>query len=425
MTGMAKLGLFLFQLICDTHITVKNGDSLSLTHSLRRLSYFLLGRNEKQRRGTAMTAVAAIMMVCCSLVMRMLVLSGIMNMQLVLVWAALAPVGLMVALVLIRSGFSERFSDPALSQFQMVWALSFNAAAYAIAGPVRALVLPVLVIIVMFGIFSRERRETLLVMLYAMAVYTLAILATLYLDTPRPTTAMLLAHMTIVLVSLLAGTMMCLQVQSIRARLRKQKQKLESALQQIQEMAMRDHLTGLVNRRQMSELMDLELRRGERSGRPLLLAQLDIDHFKAINDTHGHAVGDLALKGFADTALAHVRNTDVLSRWGGEEFVLLLCDTQPCDAVALLERVRTAVQAYALPHGVVEIRMTVSIGWAQHHRGESLEETLQRADHALYDAKRNGRNRVTQALAPTPAVAPRHELSRERLSASSGGAIPG
>ena len=141
--------------------------------------------------------------------------------------------------------------------------------------------------------------------------------------------------------------------------------------------------------------------------------------------THGHAVGDLTLKGFADTALAHVRNTDVLSRWGGEEFVLLLCDTQPCDAVALLERVRTAVQAYALSHGVVEIRMTVSIGWAQHHRGESLEETLQRADHALYDAKRNGRNRVTQALAPTPAVAPRHEPSRERLSASSGGAIPG
>lgn len=404
---------------------MKNGVSLSLTQSLRRFSYLLLGRNEKQRRGTAMTAVAAIMMVCCSLVMQMLALNGIMNMRLVLIWAALAPVGLLVALVLVRSGLSERFADPALSQFQMVWALSFNAAAYAIAGPVRALVLPVLVIIVMFGIFSRERRETLLVMLYAMAVYTLAILATLYLDTPRPTMAMVVAHMTIVLVSLLAGTIMCLQVQSIRARLRRQKERLERALQQIQEMAMRDHLTGLVNRRQMSELMALELRRGERSGRPLLLAQLDIDHFKSINDTHGHAAGDLALKGFADTALAHLRNTDVLSRWGGEEFVLLLCDTQPGDAVQLLDRLRTAVQAHALRHGAHEIRMTVSIGWAQHHRGESLEETLQRADQALYDAKRNGRNRVTQALAPQPLAAARHELSPVRLSAVSGGAIPG
>lgn len=351
-----------------------------------------------------MTALATAMMVCCALIMRMLAQDSAMNAQAVICWATLAPTGLLVSLVLVRSGWTERFADPALSMFQMLWALSFNAMAYVIAGPVRAVILPVLVIIVMFGIFGRDRRQTLFLMLYAMALYTLAILATAYLDTPRPVSAVVVAHLTIVLLSLLAGTMMCLQVQNIRAHLRRQKNELQHALQQIQHMAMRDHLTGLINRRQMSELMALELRRCLRTGRPLLLAQLDIDHFKAINDTHGHAVGDLALQAFARTALAHLRSSDVLARWGGEEFVLLLCDTEPDAAAELLERLRGAVQAHAMPHGTGPVRMTVSIGWAQHQHEETLEESLQRADRALYDAKRGGRNRVVQASAAAAAA---------------------
>lgn len=371
---------------------------------LQRCSVCLLGRGEKQRRNTSMTALATAMMVCCALIMRMLAQDSAMNAQAVICWATLAPTGLLVSLVLVRSGWTERFADPALSMFQMLWALSFNAMAYVIAGPVRAVILPVLVIIVMFGIFGRDRRQTLFLMLYAMALYTLAILATAYLDTPRPVSAVVVAHLTIVLLSLLAGTMMCLQVQNIRAHLRRQKNELQHALQQIQHMAMRDHLTGLINRRQMSELMALELRRCLRTGRPLLLAQLDIDHFKAINDTHGHAVGDLALQAFARTALAHLRSSDVLARWGGEEFVLLLCDTEPDTAAELLERLRGAVQAHAMPHGTGPVRMTVSIGWAQHQHEETLEESLQRADRALYDAKRGGRNRVVQASAAAAAA---------------------
>lgn len=372
---------------------------------LQRCSVYLLGRGEKQRRNTSMTALATAMMVCCALIMRMLAQDSAMNAQAVICWATLAPTGLLVALVLVHSGWTERFADPALSMFQMLWALSCNAMAYVIAGPVRAVILPVLVIIVMFGIFGRDRRQTLFLMFYAMVFYTLAILATAYLDTPRPVSAVVVAHLTIVLLSLLAGTMMCLQVQNIRARLRRQKHELQQALQQIQHMAMRDHLTGLINRRQMSELMALELRRCQRSRLPLLVAQLDIDHFKTINDTHGHAVGDQALQAFANTAMAHLRSGDLLARWGGEEFVLLLCDTDPDDATDLLERVRSAVEAQTMPHGTAHVRMTVSMGWTQNQQGETLEETLQRADHALYDAKRGGRNRVVHAEVPETAPA--------------------
>ena len=378
----------------------------SLVQHLQRVSYLLLGAEAKQRRATAMTALAAAMMVCCSLVMRMLVSDSAVNTQAMLCWAALAPIGLLAALVLVRSGWSKRFADPSLSLFQMLWALNFNAVAYVIAGPARAVILPVLVIIMMFGIFSRDRRQTLFLMFYAMVLYTMAILATASLDFPRPALAVVVAHLTVVLLSLLAGTMMCLQVQTIRSRMRNQKHELQGALEQIQQLAMRDHLTGLINRRQMSELMALELRRCQRSGRPLLLAQLDIDHFKVINDTHGHAVGDLALQAFACTALAHLRSSDVLARWGGEEFVLLLCDTEPDAATELLERVRSAVQAHTLVHGKHSIRMTVSIGWAQHQHGETLDETLQRADQALYDAKHGGRNRVVHGLAPQQLPAP-------------------
>lgn len=365
----------------------------------QRCSDFLLGTERKRRRKTAMTALATAMMVCCTLVVRMLADSTGLNPQAVAWWAGMAPVGMLVMLALVRSGWSERCADPSLAYPQMLWALSFNAVAYVIAGPVRALVLPVLVIIMMFGIFSHNRRQTWFLFFYAMVLYTAAILVTAFLETPHPPMAELLAHLTIVAASLITSTLMCLQVQGIRRHLRAQKEHLQEALQQIRHLAMRDHLTGLVNRRQMSDLMALELRRCRRSGRALLLAQLDIDHFKTINDTHGHAVGDLALQGFAQTALAHLRGGDVLARWGGEEFVLLLSDTEPDGAHELLERVRSAVQAHVLRRGEHAIRITVSIGWAQHEPGESLDETLQRADHALYDAKQSGRNRIMRARA--------------------------
>ena len=384
---------------------------------LQRCSVLLLGSEEKQRRKTKMTALATALMVCCTLAMGLLVDGSGLNPQVVAWWATLALVGMFVVLALVRSGWSERYSDPSLALFQMLWALTFNAVAYVIAGPARALVLPVLVVIMMFGIFSHHRRQTLSLFFYAMTVYPLAILVTAVLETPRPPLAVLAAHLIIVMASLVTSTLMCLQVQGIRSRLRRQKAQLQDALQQIQHMAMRDHLTGLINRRQMSELMALELRRCQRSGRPLLLAQLDIDHFKTINDTHGHAVGDLALQAFSQTALANLRSSDVLARWGGEEFVLLMCDTQPGAATELLERLVSAVKAHVLAHGTQSIRMTVSIGWAQHQHGESLEETLQRADQALYKSKRDGRNRVTQAPPVKASTVPRPPLHADTKAA--------
>ncbi len=155
--------------------------------------------------------------------------------------------------------------------------------------------------------------------------------------------------------------------------------------------------------------MALEQRRALRTGRPLMLAQLDIDHFKPVNDTHGHSTGDRALQAFASTVRASVRDTDVLARWGGEEFVLMLAETGPEDARELLDRVRQAVEALEITHSAGVLHLTVSAGLAQHRTGDTIDHTLERADQALYTAKALGRNRVVMAppARPAPGVSAR------------------
>lgn len=194
-----------------------------------------------------------------------------------------------------------------------------------------------------------------------------------------------------------------MRMHATREKLRRQKAELAHAVEQVRELATRDELTGLPNRRYMLEMMRLEGLRVRRGGHPVLMAQLDLDHFKAVNDTHGHAGGDLALQAFARTVLASVRATDILARWGGEEFVLLMAGTTPEDGARLLERVRAAVAAspVALPAGGT-VRLTVSVGAARLHAGETPVALLQRADAALYEAKRQGRNRVVWAGQDAP-----------------------
>jgi diguanylate cyclase (GGDEF)-like protein len=154
-------------------------------------------------------------------------------------------------------------------------------------------------------------------------------------------------------------------------------------------------LTGLINRRHMQELLEQEHQRCVRSGHAFSLAMIDIDHFKRINDDNGHAAGDEVLRHFAREALAAVRVADVLSRWGGEEFVLLLTDTHLSMARIGAERLRQRIAASACYAGPqAPIKVTVSIGLAEHIAGQSVAEALARADAALYEAKAQGRNRT-------------------------------
>lgn len=372
---------------------------MQLRPYFRRWADWMLTTDKRQRIRLAMSGLAALLMVCCLVVMNSVAAAGLASTFEVRVWTACSVLGLIAVYAAIRSGWSRRFKDPALTLAQILYAITCCAAAFVIAGPARGVTLPILAIILMFGIFGLTTRQMLGVLVYSLVAFGVASGVVAARDEPDYPTVVAAAYAGMVVVVLLSSTFLTTRVQSTREHLRRQKAELAQALEQIRQLATHDDLTGLLNRRAMLDRMQLEQRRSLRSGSPLLIAQLDIDHFKVVNDTHGHATGDLVLQSFADTVRRNVRDTDVLARWGGEEFVLLLCDTPAADAVALMERLRQAVQAMQVPvpQGDGPITVTVSIGLARHIPADPLAGTLERADQALYAAKAGGRNRVVPA----------------------------
>ncbi|MFZ5908951.1 MAG: histidine kinase N-terminal 7TM domain-containing protein [Chloroflexota bacterium] len=172
---------------------------------------------------------------------------------------------------------------------------------------------------------------------------------------------------------------------------------LENArlFEEAQNMALTDPLTGLYNRRGLFEIGRLEFSRARRSNRPFSAVMVDIDHFKRINDLHGHAIGDQALQGLAGHLRSITRDVDIVGRYGGEEFVFLLSETPLEAAMEMAERLRHTVEKAPIPTDVDNLRMTISLGVAAYStENPDLETLIARADQALYVAKHKGRNRV-------------------------------
>ncbi len=169
------------------------------------------------------------------------------------------------------------------------------------------------------------------------------------------------------------------------------------------QLASTDPLTGAFNRRTFLELMEKELSRARRFDTPLSLVMLDLDHFKKVNDTHGHLVGDRVLQRFADIVRAELRKEDVLVRYGGEEFCVLVPDVAGPGAVTLAGRIRAAVAREPFLVEGVELEVTTSAGVAARidEGPEDVDRLVNRADEALYMAKRRGRNRVASVALGT------------------------
>jgi two-component system cell cycle response regulator len=158
-----------------------------------------------------------------------------------------------------------------------------------------------------------------------------------------------------------------------------------------------DPLTLLHNRRHLQDRLPREIQRSRRSGRPLVVAMIDIDRFKRVNDTHGHDAGDEVLCDVADRLRRVSRNSDVVSRWGGEEFLCIFPDTNMRQGRLVAERARKAVADTPFPTSVGPLDLTVSLGICRLAPGDDAHSLVHRADQALYAAKRQGRNRVMAA----------------------------
>jgi diguanylate cyclase len=177
---------------------------------------------------------------------------------------------------------------------------------------------------------------------------------------------------------------------------------LAKALKQVEQLAARDELTGLFNRRHMMELLRVEKQRTDRTGRGFALGVIDVDHFKSVNDRFGHHVGDEVLASLSAALNAGLRDTDVVARWGGEEFLVMFTDTDDQMPLAVLDRIRSHLADTQVSQTRPDLRVSFSAGLTAYHVGEGLNGTIERADQALYLAKANGRSRTERAeVSPT------------------------
>lgn len=296
--------------------------------------------------------------------------------------------------VLIRSGLNQRFSDPSLTVAQLLWGASFLLAIIYLLNEWRGLMLMAYFAMFSFGFFKLRFRELLIVALYGILGYTLIILYLLQYEPERIVIKLellqLLAFTVTLGVMLYTGS----SIHRLRTRARNQYVALQQALDLNSRLATSDDLTGLYNRRYFMEKLNQQKAIAERSESDFVLCFCDLDHFKQINDSFGHHTGDVVLQKFAEILRCTIREIDYAARFGGEEFVVLLVNTDIEDAKKVSERIRQRLDEYNFSDIAPSLNATVSIGLASFNEFNTLQETLMTADDRMFKAKELGRNRV-------------------------------
>jgi diguanylate cyclase (GGDEF)-like protein len=368
---------------------------------LHRLAALLGGTDPGLRRMLQYWAATFVLYVVCICLLLVQVDRGLSDPVAAHALARFGACGALVFYLLIRTSSLLKLAPDQLAVSQAAFSLVCGIWAYAISGPLRAAMLTMTVVIIVFCMFALRPRQTLALSCVAIA----GMGATMWwlqahdpLRFPPANELLTFGYLAGALVStaLLSGEM-----SKLRSRMKQQKHELSGALDTIRVLATVDELTSLTNRRHMNEVLEREERR-QASGAATWIALIDIDFFKQVNDAHGHAAGDTVLRCFSAAARSALRTNDVLARWGGEEFLLLLPDAGAGDARAVLERMAERVQAMTVP-GIDGRRITFSAGLARRHAGEPFADAISRADKALYQAKEAGRDRIVLAPDADPA----------------------
>ncbi|MEM9303566.1 MAG: GGDEF domain-containing protein [Pseudomonadota bacterium] len=308
-----------------------------------------------------------------------------------------------------RTGFNLKFSEPSLTLPQMVVGIVWGLVLVAVAPQIRGYVLMAVIVTLLFGIFALKRQRFVQLAALAFLGYLGVVAFEIVTGSSSYSPAYHAISVGTFAVVVVWTTLFGAYVSAIRHRLSVRNEELEVALAHNQRLAERDDLTGLYNRRFLTDVLVRERARADRNGQPLSIAIIDLDRFKQINDRYGHSTGDRVLRNFADYIVSELRTMDYVGhaeegrdpdsafgRYGGEEFMLVLPETGLDDAHRCLDRLRSGLDRMtadpqAPPH------VTLSAGIAQFASGESVESLLRRADQALYDAKDGGRNRICLA----------------------------
>lgn len=369
-----------------------------------RVLAFIFGRNARLRPYQYMCMLG----VCVYLTsiagfMLYVIPSGLLTLQQGWFFIAHNILAAVVPFTLLRLGITARWRDPSFVLPQILWGGTGVIIGYGMMPSTSPSTLQMICLSLVFGFSSLRPREALLVGKYDIALMlgVLAARALLVPDTFNARRETLEVAMTCMALWIL--TLQSHKLSVNRERVREEKRELAKATERVNQIMMRDPLTGLFNRQYMQVLLERECTRHQRSGTSFSVALIDLDHFKAINDGHGHAVGDQVLAGFAKEAQLHLRDTDVLCRWGGEEFFVLLVGADPgANGLLAMGRLQAALAGRQLSQTDADLRVTFSAGVAERLRDEPIVRTLQRADEALYAAKAAGRDRCILARPAQP-----------------------
>jgi diguanylate cyclase (GGDEF)-like protein len=293
------------------------------------------------------------------------------------------------------SGWNLRWRDPSLTVPLVLLGVAVQLGLVAAAPQVAFPFIVNLFTVFAFGVIWMSLRASIAIWALTAAACG-ALMWALGARTAVPAESEAEVLLTWLCFSVILGRSLLLGVYAneLRSKLAEGRRRLAASLEQIQELVHYDELTRTLNRRSLLARLEQEAGRARRTGVPFSVALLDLDHFKRVNDTYGHAIGDEVLKRFSQTVAATMRESDVFGRYGGEEFLLLLMVADPQAALAPLERIRLAVALCDWNAIAPGLELTTSIGVATQQPEESVAQLLRRADEALYEAKAAGRNRV-------------------------------
>jgi len=352
-------------------------------------------RDRAQRQRLVWTGVSAASYAVDALFLALFAVAGTIPATVAPVYAAAAAVISGSVYALTASGRNLKLRDPSLIGPTVILGIAMQLGIVLAAPQVTFPFLANLFTVFSFGMIWLSLRASLAV--WALGITgTAAVFYAVHGRIGFPTSSTFELTLVWLYFSLILGRCLLLSANAneMRARLADGRRRLAASLERVEQLASHDELTGALNRRSLLATLERERSRTERSGAPFSIALIDLDHFKRVNDTHGHAAGDEVLRSLTATVQQTMRATDEFGRYGGEEFLMILVAATPALALKAMERVRAAVAARDWSSIAPGLSLTLSAGIASFRKGETVEQLLHRADLALYQAKDAGRDTV-------------------------------
>ncbi|MCP5326374.1 MAG: GGDEF domain-containing protein [Oceanospirillaceae bacterium] len=311
----------------------------------------------------------------------------------VLLLTGMIWLGHLVFVLLIATNLNLRFpcKDLSFTVPQMVWVTISVSLMLLFCDTLRPSMMMAYLLVMVFGAFYLSLRGFIFFTLFLLSCYLLAMVQVAQM---RPDNVDWNREL-VILVGFLCVVVGCafvgVEISNLRRTLMGRNRDLKAANSRIEELAITDDLTGLYNRRHLMNILQQQRAMANRGQYRFVLCYIDMDHFKKVNDIHGHVIGDRALEAFATVARESLREVDIAARLGGEEFVLVLADTSLVSAQKICTRIAARLASIKL---APQLTLTMSVGITAYRAVESIDQTLERADKLLYEAKASGRNRI-------------------------------